>query len=64
MDNQPLPSAQTGFGRDRDQDRGERRAFTQPSWENARAGGSSGGGMGGGMGGRGTSYDGENDARG
>lgn len=49
MDSQPIP-AMSGYGRDRDG--GERRAFTQPSWERT-----SGGGMGGGMGmDRGSSY--------
>lgn len=48
MDSQPIP-AMSGYGRDRDG--GERRAFTQPSWERT------GGGMGGGMGmDRGSSY--------
>lgn len=48
MDSQPIP-AMSGYGRDRDG--GERRAFTQPSWERTS------GGMGGGMGmDRGSSY--------
>jgi translation initiation factor 4B len=51
MDSQPLPSATSSYSRDRGD--GERRAFTQPSWENARA---SGGSMGGGMADRGASY--------
>ena len=61
MDSQPLPSASSYSSRDRgDRDGGERRAFTQPTWENARSGSGMGGGMGssmgGGMGGRGASY--------
>ena len=68
MDSQPLPAASSYASRDRgdrgDRDGGERRAFTQPTWENARTGSGMGGGMGGGssmgggMGGRGASYDG------
>lgn len=59
MDSVPVPAA-SGYGgaRDRDRDQGgERRAFTQPSWESARTGSGMGGGMGGSsMGGRGPSY--------
>ncbi|KAK3721521.1 Eukaryotic translation initiation factor 4B [Vermiconidia calcicola] len=54
METQPIPSA-SAYG-SRDSDRGERRAFTQPTWDQARTGG---GGVGGGMssmGGRGASY--------
>lgn len=50
MDSQPIPSAPSGYGRDRDM--GEKRSFTQPAWGEAR----SGSGMGGGMGDRGASY--------
>ncbi|KAK0903813.1 Eukaryotic translation initiation factor 4B [Friedmanniomyces endolithicus] len=68
MDAQPIPSAPSGYGsgaRDRgdrgDRDTGERRSFTQPSWENARTGSGMGGGMGSGsmrgMGDRNASYD-------
>lgn len=45
--------------RDRGGDRdapGERRAFTQPSWERGAGTGVGGGGMGGGFGGRGESF--------
>lgn len=63
MDSQPLPAvpASSYASRDRgdrgDRDGGERRAFTQPSWENARSGSGMGGGMErGGMGDRGASY--------
>ena len=53
MDSQPLPAAPSGYGsRDRG-DREERRAFTQPAWEQARTGGGVGGPS---MGGRGQSY--------
>jgi hypothetical protein len=56
METQPIPSAVPagGYG-SRDRDGGERRAFTQPAWEQARTGSGVGGGMGG-MGGRGSSY--------
>ncbi|KXS99078.1 hypothetical protein AC579_9196 [Pseudocercospora musae] len=67
MDSQPLPSmaSTSSYGGARDRDRGdgpgERRAFTQPSWERGTGGGvgSGMGGdrMGGNMGGRGPSYD-------
>ncbi|KAK5115841.1 hypothetical protein LTR85_009435 [Meristemomyces frigidus] len=52
MDSQPIPSAPSGYGRDRDT--GEKRSFTQPAWGEARSGGGMGGG---GMGDRGASYD-------
>lgn len=51
MDSQPMPTAPTGYG-SRDRDGGERRAFTQPAWDQARTGT----GVGGPMGGRGGSY--------
>ncbi|KAF2767733.1 hypothetical protein EJ03DRAFT_337440 [Teratosphaeria nubilosa] len=53
MDSQPLPPAPSGYSsRDRgDRDGGEKRAFTQPTWERSSSG------MGGGMGARGASYD-------
>lgn len=40
MDSQPIPAMGSGFGaRDRgDRDGGERRAFTQPSWERSAGG--------------------------
>ena len=47
------PSGGYGGARDRDGP-GERRAFTQPNWGEARTGGGVGGGMG--MGGRGPSF--------
>ncbi|KAK3070264.1 Eukaryotic translation initiation factor 4B [Teratosphaeriaceae sp. CCFEE 6253] len=59
MDAQPLPSASSnaysvrnreGGDRGGDRDMGDRRSFTQPSWENARSGSGMGGGMGGAMG--------------
>lgn len=51
MDSQPLPSAPSGYAARRgdDRDGGERRAFTQPQWGEARTGG-------GGMGDRGASF--------
>ncbi|KAK3623008.1 Eukaryotic translation initiation factor 4B [Elasticomyces elasticus] len=71
MDAQPLPSAPSGYAsrsrddRGGDRDGGEKRSFTQPSWENARTGSGMGGGMSGGMSGgsmrgmgdRNASYD-------
>lgn len=52
MDSQPIPSAPSGYGGARDRDQGEKRSFTQPSWER----GAGGGGSGMGMGDRGASY--------
>lgn len=56
MDSVPVPAAPSGgYGGARDRDGpGERRAFTQPNWGEARTGGGVGGGMG--MGGRGPSF--------
>ena len=51
MDSQPIPAQSAGYG-SRDRDGGERRAFTQPAWDQARTGA----GVGGPMGGRGGSY--------
>ena len=49
-----VPAPYSARGRD-DRDGGERRAFTQPAWEQARTGAGVGGSMGG-MGGRSGSY--------
>jgi len=46
MDSQPLPPASSGYGGARDRDGGEKRSFTQPSWERSGSG----------MGGGGSSY--------
>lgn len=60
MDAQPMPAVAPTYQVNRnredrgDREFGEKRSFTQPSWENARSGG--GMGMGGGMGDRGASY--------
>jgi hypothetical protein len=58
METQPIPAVPATYGaRDRgDREGGERRAFTQPTWEKARTGSGVAGGMGGGMGDRGASY--------
>jgi len=57
MDSQPIPAVPSGWGAggrdrdrggDRDREPGERRAFTQPAWDQARGGS--------GMEGRGASY--------